>query len=185
MLFSKYLLILKILNNKMRKIAKITSKLTISSLIILILTGCYSFVGGSLPDHLKTLNIEPVIDQSNSGVPEFQTFMYDELIRKFRSDGSLKIDENNYDSRLTVQITSIMEAITQVTPGELEKERKVTVTCKAVFYDNVKKKMIWEKDFTNYSFYSVSDGFVGRNEAIRTSLRNNSEDILLSVISGW
>lgn len=170
----------------MRKIAQIVgNSIVIRSLIFLIMMGCYSFVGGSLPDHLKTLQIEPVIDQSNSGVPEFQTHLHDELIKKFKSDGSLKLEDNNADARLTVQITSIFESISQVNPGELEKERKVQVTCKVQFFDNIKKKMIWEKEFTNYSFYSVVDGFVGRNEAIRTSLNNNSEDILLSVISGW
>jgi len=170
----------------MREIAQIIcNNIWFRSLIFLILTGCYSFVGGSLPEHLKTLQIEPVIDQSNLGNPEFQTFMYDELIKRFKNDGSLKIEETNADARLTVQIVSIQESISQVNPGELEKERKVQVTCKVEFFDNIKKKMIWEKDFTNYSFYTVTDGFVGRNESIKLSLKNNSEDILLSVISGW
>lgn len=170
----------------MRKIVQfISSNIGFRSLIFLILTGCYSFVGGSLPDHLKTIQIEPVIDQSNSGNPEFQTYMHDELIKRFKSDGSLKIEESNADARLTVQIISIQESISQVNPGELEKERKVQVTCKVEFFDNIKKKMIWEKDFTNYGFYTVTDGFVGRNESIKLSLKNNSEDILLSVISGW
>ena len=170
----------------MRKIAKaISNNILLRSLIFLILMGCYSFVGGSLPDHLKTIQIEPVIDQTNSGVPEFQTFLYDELLQKFKSDGSLKLEDNNADARLTILITGIQESISQVNPGELEKERKVQITCKVEIYDNIKKKMIWEKDFTNYKFYSITDGFVGRNEAIRTSLKNNSEDILLSVISGW
>jgi len=170
----------------MRKIAKfISNNISLSSLIFLILMGCYSFVGGSLPDHLKTIQIEPVIDISNSGNPEFQSFMHDELIKRFKNDGSLKIEESNADARLTVQITAIQESVSQVNPGELEKERKVQVTCKVEFFDNINKKMIWEKDFTNYSFYTVTDGFVGRNESIKLSLKNNSEDILLSVISGW
>lgn len=170
----------------MRRIAQVIgNNILLRSLIFLIMLGCYSFVGGSLPDHLQTLQIEPIVDQSNSGVPEFQTYLFDDLLQRFKSDGSLKLEDNNADARISVIIVSIQESISQVNPGELEKERKVQVTCKVEFFDNIKKKMIWEKDFTNYNFYSVADGFVGRNEAIRTSLKNNSEDILLSVISGW
>ncbi len=153
--------------------------------LIISLSGCYSFVGGSLPEHLTTINIEPVEDNSSFGVPEFKDFMTNELIKQFKNDGTLKIEENNATSQLTVIITNISEVISQIGQGEFEKERKVQITCKVTFFDNVKKKIIWEKEFTNYNFYNVNDGFVGRNESIRTSIKNNSEDIVLSVISGW
>jgi len=155
------------------------------SLIISSMSGCYSFVGGSLPEHLITISIEPVEDNSSFGVPEFKDFMTNELIKQFKNDGTLKIEENNATSQLTVTITNINEVISQIGQGEFEKERKVQITCKVTFFDNVQKKIIWEKDFTNYNFYNVNDGFVGRNESIRTSIKNNSEDIVLSVISGW
>lgn len=125
------------------------------------------------------------MDVSSFGVPEFKDFLTEQIISNFRSDGSLKLEDSRGDSQLSVQITSISESISQVNPGELEKERKVQVTCRVEFFDNVMKKIIWEKDFSNYSFYNVSEGFNGRNEAIRSVLKSNAEDILLSVISGW
>lgn len=154
-------------------------------MIFLVFSGCYSFTGGSVPEHLKTIVIPTVSDVSSFGVPEFKDYLTDELISNFRSDGSLKIEDNRGDAQLAVKITSISESISQVNPGELEKERKVQVTCIVEFYDNIMKKMIWEKDFSNYSFYNVSEGFTGRNDAIRKVLKSNAEDILLSVISGW
>lgn len=154
-------------------------------LILTGLTGCYSFTGGSVPDHLKTIVIPTVVDVSSFGVPEFKDFLTEQIISNFRSDGSLKLEDSRGDSQLSVQISSISESISQVNPGELEKERKVQVTCRVEFFDNVMKKIIWEKDFSNYSFYNVSEGFNGRNEAIRSVLKSNAEDILLSVISGW
>jgi rhodanese-related sulfurtransferase len=95
------------------------------------------------------------------------------------------VEDTRGDAQLSVKIASITESISQVNPGELEKERKVNVVCRVEYYDNVMKKQIWEKDFTNYSFYNVSDGFNGRNEAVRLVLKRNAEDILLAVISGW
>jgi hypothetical protein len=122
---------------------------------------------------------------STFGVPEFKDYPTEELLYNFRSDGSLKVEDSRGDSQLSVQIASITESISQVNPGELEKERKVQVSCRVEFFDNIMKKMIWEKEFTNYSFYNVSEGFTARNEAIRSVLKSNAEDILLSVISGW
>ena len=152
---------------------------------LIFLYGCYSFTGGSVPDHLKTIVIPTVADVSSFGVPEFKDYLTDELISDFRSDGSLKVEDTRGDCLLTVKIASVNESVSQVNPGELERERKVQVTCRVEFFDNIMKKMIWEKDFTNYSFYNVSDGFVGRNDAVRSVLKSNAEDILLSVISGW
>ncbi|OGU60828.1 MAG: hypothetical protein A2X64_04480 [Ignavibacteria bacterium GWF2_33_9] len=167
------------------KIQKINIKSAASSLIFLFFWGCYSFTGGSVPDHLKTIVIPTVMDVSSFGVPEFKDYLTEELITQFRSDGSLKVEDTRGDSQLNVKISFITETISQVNPGELEKERKVQVTCRVEYYDNVLKKVVWEKDFSNYSFYSVSEGFTGRNEAIRLVLKNNAEDILLAVISGW
>jgi hypothetical protein len=160
-------------------------KIVISSLTFLLLYGCYSFVGGNVPDYIKTIVIPTVNDQSNYGVPEYKDFLTEEILKNFRSDGTLKVVENQGDAQLNVAIISINESISQVNPGELEKERKVQVTCKVEYFDNVKKKMFWEKEFTNYSFYNLSDGIIGRNETIRTILKSSAEDILLSVISNW
>ena len=167
------------------KIQNTNIKSITSSLIFLFFWGCYSFTGGSVPDHLKTIVIPTVMDVSSFGVPEFKDYLTEELIANFRSDGSLKVEDTRGDSQLNVKISSITESISQINPGELEKERKVQVTCRVEYYDNVLKKVVWEKDFSNYSFYNVSEGFTGRNEAIRLVLKNNAEDILLAVISGW
>jgi rhodanese-related sulfurtransferase len=125
------------------------------------------------------------VDATNFGVPDFKDYLTEQLVSNFRSDGSLKVEDTRGDAQLSVKIASITESISQVNPGELEKERKVNVVCRVEYYDNVMKKQIWEKDFTNYSFYNVSDGFNGRNEAVRLVLKRNAEDILLAVISGW
>ncbi len=160
-------------------------KIVICSLTFLLLYGCYSFVGGNVPDYIKTIVIPTVNDQSNYGVPDFKDYLTQEILKNFRSDGTLTVEENQGDAQLNVAIIAITESISQVNPGELEKERKVQVTCKVEYFDNVKKKMFWEKEFTNYSFYNLSEGLNGRNEAIRTILKNSAEDILLSVISNW
>lgn len=161
-------------------------KYVLCSLVIAVgVSGCYSFKGSSVPDYMKTISIPTVIDASTFGVPEFKDYMTNELISTFQKEGSFKIRENQGDAILTVQISNIQEEIQTLTTGELEKQRKITVTCQVEYYDNVNKKIIWQKSFSNYNFYDLAAGFSARNETIKQILKNNANDILQSVISGW
>ncbi|HPD34459.1 MAG TPA: LPS assembly lipoprotein LptE [Bacteroidota bacterium] len=169
----------------MKKIIKIKKYILSSLIITVILSGCYSFKGSSVPDYLKTISIPTVVDATTFGVPEFKDYMTDELISQFQKDGTFKISQNQGDAILIVQISDIREEIQTLTQAELEKQRKITVTCQVEYYDNVNKKLIWQKSFSNYNFYDLADGMVARNETIKNILKNNANDILLSVISGW
>jgi hypothetical protein len=73
-----------------------------------------------------------------------------------------------------------------INPGELESERKITVSCEVEYFDAVKKKQIWKKQFSNYGIYNVtSNAQLNRNTAVETALERISDDILIAVVSGW
>jgi hypothetical protein len=169
----------------LKKIIKIKKYILSSLIITVILSGCYSFKGSSVPDYLKTISIPTVVDATTFGVPEFKDYMTNELISTFQKDGTFKINQNQGDAILNVQISDIREEIQALTQEELEKQRKITVSCQVEYYDNVNKRTIWQKSFSNYNFYDLAGGIVARNETIKNILKNNANDILLSVISGW
>lgn len=154
--------------------------------LILLLSGCYSFTGGNIPQHLKSLYLQPVIDKSGYGNPLFRDKLAQSLIDEFRSDNSFEIKESaGGDARLEVNITNISDAPIAVSNGALETERRVTVRCKAVYYDNVKRKEIWDKDFSAYQNYELANAMANRNEAINQILEQIANDVLLAVVSGW
>jgi hypothetical protein len=108
------------------------------------------------------------------------------LIDEFRSDNSFNINENpGGDARLEVSIINIADSPVAVSSGALETERRVTVRCKAIYYDNVKREEIWNKNFSSYLNYELSNALANRNEAIEQILEQISNDILLAVVSGW
>lgn len=150
-----------------------------------LMVGCYSFTGGSIPEYLKTLQITNVNDNSGFGNPLYREEMSRLLITKFRNDNSFSLTESVGDARLTVSIASINDMAVSVRPGELEKERKVTVVTKAEYYDNVNKKVIWSRNFDNFSIYEVTNVQENRNREILRILEQTSNDILLAVVSGW
>ena len=154
--------------------------------LILFLSGCYSFTGGNIPSHLKSIYIQPVLDQSGYGNPLFRAKLAHSLIDEFRSDNSFNIVETaGGDSKLEVNITNISDAPIAVSSGAIETERRVTVRCKAIYYDNVKRNEIWNKDFSAYQNYELSNALANRNEAIELILEQIANDVLLAVVSGW
>lgn len=150
-----------------------------------LLQGCYSFTGGSVPEHLKTMTIATVNDQSGFGNPEYKIILTESLINNFRRDNSFELVESGGDARLYVTINSIIEQTVAVNPGELETERKIIVSCTAEYYDFINKKSIWKKSFSNYGLFDVKNALTGRNEAIEVALKQIADDILLAVVSGW
>jgi len=153
--------------------------------LMFLFSACYSFKGGSVPAHLKTIQIMSVIDNSGFGSPEYKVDLESELLDKFQKDGALKPVQEGADAKISVIITSIQEAVQMVGSGELETERKLTVTVSAEYYDNIHSKQIWKKNFSAYSSFDVNKASLDRKTAMENIIPQLAEDIVLGVVSGW
>lgn len=152
----------------------------------LILNACYSFTGGSIPEHLKTLQIVNVIDNSNYGNPIYKDDLTLKISNRFRNDNSFSLVNYPGDAKLTVTISGITEEPASIkASNEIETERKITVRCNVEYFDNVKKKKILDKQFSASDLYQLSNPQESRNVAISKILDQVSDDILLAVVSGW
>lgn len=153
--------------------------------LLILLSGCYSFTGSSIPGHIKTIHISSIRDNSGYGNPNYREMLTQSIIDNFRRDNSLELVESASDSRLNIIISSIRDEISTVQAGELEKERKMTITCEAEYIDNVKRTSFWKKNFSIYSVYNIDNAQANREQAISEILQQISEDIMLAVVSGW
>jgi outer membrane lipopolysaccharide assembly protein LptE/RlpB len=151
----------------------------------LLVAGCYSFTGASLPEHLRSIEIPTAEDNSSIGNALFREVLTQEVLRQFRNDNALVVVDESGDSRLTLSIASITDQTTAVQNGERETERRVTVSVKGVWYDAVKRRQLWDKSFQQFRVYEASQGITARDRAIEDALRAVSEDILLATVSGW
>ncbi|HRP01279.1 MAG TPA: LptE family protein [Candidatus Kapabacteria bacterium] len=150
-----------------------------------LLNACYSFTGGSVATHLKTIYIANVNDASGFGNPEYRDILTQSLLDGFQRDNSLTVVEAGGDCRLIVTITNISETPVSISPGELETDRRVSFVCNVEFFDIITQKQVFKRSFSNNEIYAVSEGQVGRDNTIKSLLTKTSEDILLSVVSGW
>lgn len=149
------------------------------------LTGCYSFTGGSIPPHLKTLSIPLADDASGFGQPQLRELLTQQILQAFRRDNAFTLVEDRADAVLTVTIANISEETATVQQGEAERDKKVVVTANVVYEDRVKQKVIWQKPMPATIAYDIASGLQGRDAALQRALQQIANDILLSVVSGW
>jgi hypothetical protein len=150
--------------------------------------GCfsYSFTGASVPEHLKSIAIPISEDRSGSGQPGLSEMLTNSLIQKFIDDNTLQVtDKSKANAILNCSIISLTDAPTIITAGEQVAKRRITVSVQATYRDLVKRKTIFEKNFSEYGDYTSGGSMNARNDAIQNAVDKISDDILLDVVSGW
>jgi hypothetical protein len=149
------------------------------------LTGCYSFTGGSVPAHLKTLSIPLADDTSGFGQPQLRETLTQLVIQNFRRENAFTLVEDRSDAAITLAITNISEATATVQQGEVERDKQVVITVNVLYEDRVKQKVLLQKPFAATIAYDISSGLQGRDAALQRALQQVANDILLGVVSGW
>lgn len=161
-----------------------TMPVLIAVLSVIILSGCYSFTGASVPPHLKTVAIPLFEDVSGFGEAGLREKFTQKVIELFQSDNNLEIGERlTSDSIIEGSIVQIIDAPQVISGNDIVRTRKVTMIVRATFTDMKLRKKVWEKDFTNWGEYI--QGEQTRDIALDVALNRVAEDILLETVSGW
>ena len=156
-------------------------------LVFIALSSCtYSFKGGSVPPHLKTVAIPIVEDQSGYGDPTLRNLFTQKLVERFTNDNTLQLtDRNSADSMLEGVITEVPDVPEVVQGGEQVTLRKITVTVRVTFQDLKLRKKVWEKSYSEWGNYPSGGGLTQRNEGVQTAVEKLTEDILNDTVAGW
>jgi len=152
----------------------------------LSVAACYSFKGGSVPPHLKTLAIPIVQDQSGYGDPRLRDEFTNILIERFTNDNTMTlVDQSGADAILEAIITNVREEAVSVAPGEEVRQRRMTVVARATFRDTKFKKTLWEKSFSQYGDFPSGGGPSLRDAGVLEAIQKLTEDILNETVAGW
>ena len=168
------------------------SKFLLFALFIMLglvnFTSCcsYSFTGASVPEHIKTISIPVADDRSGAGEPGLRELFTNKLTQKFIDDNTLRVaDRTNANASLDCTISSFSDAPAVVSGGENVTTRRITIGVQVIYKDLVKRKTIFEQNFSNYGDYNASGGLTEKNTAIGVAVDKITEDILLAAVSGW
>jgi hypothetical protein len=150
-------------------------------------SGCaYSFKGGSVPPHLKTVAIPIVEDQSGYGDPSLRDLFSTQLVQRFTSDNTLQLaDRTSSDSILEGVVTDVKDVPLVLQGGEQVAQRRITVTVRMTFQDLKQRKKVWEKDFSSWGNYPSGGGPSQRADGVKEAVRKLTEDILNETVAGW
>jgi hypothetical protein len=165
--------------------SRIVARITLLVGLAVAASACYSFRGGSVPEHLKTISIASVVDNSGFGDATFREHCMETLVRRFRNDNAFQLVDDNGDARLTPVITRIQERIQNVQGGDVEGERRIVVTVEVEYVDAVKDRTVWKKTFENVDVYDVNNAAADRPRAVREAIDRIVDDVLLAVVSDW
>ncbi len=173
-------------NNKVQYTSRLFFMIAYFSFFATI-SGCtYSFKGGSVPPHLKTIAIPIAEDQSGYGDPTLRDLFTQKLVERFTNDNTLQLtDRNSADSMLEGVITDARDVPEVIQGGEQVTMRKITVTVRMTFQDLKLRKKIWEKSYSAWGNYPSSGGLTQRNEGVQIAVDKLTEDILNDTVAGW
>lgn len=154
---------------------------------VMVFAGCtYSFKGGSVPSHLKTIAIPVVEDQSAYGDPTLRDSFTKQLVERFTNDNTLQLtDRNMADAMLEGVVTEVKDAPLVLQGGEQVAQRRITVTVRMTFQDLKLHKSLWEKSFSNWGDYPSGGGLTQRSEGTAEAVKKLTEDILNETVAGW
>ncbi len=157
--------------------------------VLMSLSGCYSFSQGSLPSHVKTVSVPLFGDQARSGIGQLRERLTTELTDKIQTQSSLIIEQSRRDASSVIEaiIKDYKDEPSQISStSERATQNRITITVLVTYRDLVKKQTLFTQTFTSFSDYPIGD-FSAQQESITETIDQVSEDILNRMLagSGW
>ena len=151
-------------------------------------TGCYSFTGASIPPHIHTIGIPLVEDNSGFGQSVIRQNLTDQLTTKFTNEGSLRVASvSSSDAKIeaTIPAAGIDDQPVSSKAGDIVTTKQISIKVHAIYSDQKKQKVFWERDFSETGQYAISGGLAAQQTALQQAEDKVSTDILIAVISNW
>ncbi len=148
--------------------------------------GYYSFTGATIPEHLGTVAV-PLVDDNSlstiSGLDEEMTqLLIDRFVRQTRL--SLSPDADQADALLVASISRYINAPTSVSGNERATRNRVTITVSVTYTDQVTNQSLLEQSFSGFEEYDPLDPS-SEAAAASTALSKIADDIFTAATSNW
>jgi len=177
----------------------------ISSLLYLFLSGCSFYsVKGSIPTHLNTVVINPIINESSEYTigQKFEN----QFIQSFINENLLRIsDFENADSKLEFKIIDLSDkpfTLNETNYNTVVEQWEISITVHVIWFDFINQKNIVDKDIRESIIYNLDNSSIvneslnnnvtekisivsSRYEAVEQCIINLSERVITELTSTW
>ena len=156
--------------------------------LLLLISGCgyYSFTGATIPEHLGSIAIPLVEDNSISTVSAMDEEMTQLLIDRFVRQTRLSLEPNELaaDALLSLIITRYDNVPTSVSGNEQATRNRVSITVSVQYQDQVEDAELLNRTFSAFEEYGPFDPDQEEAAAF-AALIKIAEDIFTAATSNW
>ena len=156
--------------------------------LLLLISGCgyYSFTGATIPEHLGSIAIPLVEDNSISTVSAMDEEMTQLLIDRFVRQTRLSLEPNELaaDALLSLIITRYDNVPTSVSGNEQATRNRVSITVSVQYQDQVEDAELLNRTFSAFEEYAPFDPDQEESAAF-AALIKIPEDIFTAATSNW
>lgn len=156
--------------------------------LIVFMTGCgyYSFSGATIPEHVGTIAIPLVEDNSISTITALDERLTLMLIDRFVRQTRLSLEPRSgeADALLQVEIARYLSESTSVSGNERATVNRVTITVNVTYNDQVEDRPFLSRTFSSFEEYDPFDP-ASEEDAALASLEKIADDIFTAATSNW
>ncbi|MEI8031909.1 MAG: LptE family protein [Chlorobiaceae bacterium] len=152
-----------------------------------MLQGCYSFSGGSLPGHLKSISIPVFDDRSGAGIAQFRGELTRALTDRIESQSGLRVSPSagRADGTIEGAIVTFSDEPSQLSSKtDRAATNRIAIVVHAVMTDRVRKTTLFSQSFAGFADYP-SGNFMAQQQAVRFALGQIVDSMADRVVSGW
>ena len=157
-------------------------------LLVPLLTGCgiYSFSGTSIQSDVKTICIEPVVNNSRKINPTLANELTESLNDKFKKMTRLEQVDEEGDMNLVATIESYDVKAAAITSNEVAAMNRLTVTVKVKFTNELHPEDNLEQSFAAYEDYNSENSLDAVESTLcETIVEKLVEDIFNATVAQW
>lgn len=168
------------------RISQIRYLIPALSVVLLLLSGCYSFRGVSLDPSIETYYIAPFVNNAENALPSLAQSMEDALREKIRTESRLTYNDTKPDIEFRGTLVDFRISAEAPRTGELTAINRLTINLAIEYFNNQTEKQIWKRNFSFfYDFPSDRDFASIEADAIKTITNQLMEDIFNAAFSDW
>ena len=153
----------------------------------LLLGGCYTFSGASLPDNLRTVAVPPVESRASGGPADLDQRLADALVERFADRTRLDLTPDETEADLVVRATVERYTVSPaaVTGDEVAALNRVTLSVRVVATNTVDESELLGRSFTATADYAPAEGLAGEQDAAERALEQIAQDAFTAATSDW
>ncbi|MBY5959677.1 hypothetical protein KUV50_16100 [Membranicola marinus] len=163
-------------------------RLTIVSVLICTISGCYSFKGVSIPEETTSFYVQDfeISNRALKAPRQLGTVFTDQFKRKVLRESRLNFTETAPDIEFAGEISRFAIRSVAPQPDETTSFSRLDIAIKVDYTDHLNEENNWSKSFSDFRNFDQNVNFLDvQDQLVKEIFEQISEDIFNETFSNW